>query len=112
MGAQWFRIPGMSNRRSVRAISATVSDVAGVRTVEARLDTGTIRVTGTADPTAVQDAILLAGYDVVAVPGHPSVDGVAAGPTAMEAESAGRPSTVAGPPATGSHRRTDEPVSD
>jgi copper chaperone CopZ len=49
----------------VRAISARVSDVPGVRTVEASLDTGTIRVTGTAHPTAVAIAIRQAGYDAI-----------------------------------------------
>jgi copper chaperone CopZ len=60
---QEFQVPGMRSRRCVRAISARVSDVPGVRTVEAALDTGTVRVTGTADPAAVQAAIQLAGYD-------------------------------------------------
>jgi copper chaperone CopZ len=59
---QVFQVSGMCSRGCVRAISARVSDVPGVRTVEARLDTGTIRVTGTADPTAVAIAIRKAGY--------------------------------------------------
>ena len=75
MEAQRFAVPGMSDRRSVRAISASVSDVPGVRTVEARLDTGTVRVTGTADPKAVQDAIRRAGYDVAAMPDGLRADG-------------------------------------
>jgi copper chaperone CopZ len=53
----------MCSRGCVRAISARVSDVPGVRTVEARLDTGTVRVTGTADAAAVRAAIRQAGYD-------------------------------------------------
>jgi copper chaperone CopZ len=53
----------MYSRGCVRAISARVSDVPGVRTVEANLDTGTVRVTGTADPAGVATAIRLAGYD-------------------------------------------------
>jgi len=56
----------MHGRGCVRAISARVSDVPGVRTVEASLDTGTVRVTGTADPTAVKAAIRLAGYHATA----------------------------------------------
>jgi copper chaperone CopZ len=66
VATQVFRVSGMSGRESVRAISARVSDVPGVRTVEARLDTGTVRVTGTADPAAVRAAIRLAGYDATA----------------------------------------------
>jgi copper chaperone CopZ len=50
----------------VRAISARVSDVTGVRTVEVDLGAGTVRVTGTAEPAAVRAAIALAGYEVVA----------------------------------------------
>jgi copper chaperone CopZ len=62
---QWFRIPKMNSRHGVRAISACVSDVPGVRTVEARLDTRTLSVTGTADATAVQNAIRRAGYEAI-----------------------------------------------
>ena len=65
MTSHSFGIPAMSSRRCVRVISACVSDVPGVRTVEARLDTKTVRVTGTADPTTVQTAIRDAGYDVI-----------------------------------------------
>ena len=76
MASQWFRVPGMSSRGCVRAISARISDVPGVRTVEVRLDTGTVRVTGTADSTAVQAAVRRAGYDVHTLPGgaahHPT----------------------------------------
>jgi copper chaperone CopZ len=63
VATQVFQVSGMCSRGCVRAISARVSDVPGVRTVEARLDTGTVRVTGTADPAAVAAAIQLAGYD-------------------------------------------------
>ncbi len=74
MATQTFQIPAMTSRRCVRAISARISDVPGVRTVEARLDTKTVRVTGTADPTAVQTAIRGAGYDVLARPDGPVPD--------------------------------------
>ncbi len=63
-----FRIPEMSSRHGVRAISACVSDVPGVRTVEARLDTRTLSVTGTADAIAVRTAIRRAGYQAVILP--------------------------------------------
>jgi copper chaperone CopZ len=66
VATQVFQVAGMCGRERVRAISARVSDVPGVRTVEARLDTGTVRVTGTADPAAVLAAIRLAGCDAVA----------------------------------------------
>jgi copper chaperone CopZ len=67
VATQVFQVSGMCSRGCVRAISARVSDVPGVRTVEARLDTGTVRVTGTADPDAVMTAIRLAGYDATSL---------------------------------------------
>ena len=66
----------MTSRRCVREVSAWISDVPGVRTVEARLDTATVHVTGTADPAAVQAAIRQAGYTATALP-----DGTPAGGT-------------------------------
>ena len=77
MVTQWFRIPQMSSRHGVRAISACVSDVPGVRTVEARLDTRTLSVTGTADATAVQTALRRAGYQAVILSDRPEHDGTA-----------------------------------
>jgi copper chaperone CopZ len=79
----WFRIPQMSSRHGVRVISASVSDVPGVRTVEALLNTGTLSVTGTADATAVQAAIRRAGYQAVILPNRPEPDSTAG---AMEVE--------------------------
>ena len=79
----WFRIPQMSSRHGVRVISASVSDVPGVRTVEARLDSGTLSVTGTADATAVQAAIRRAGYDAIILSNRPEPDSTATG---MEVE--------------------------
>ena len=76
----WFGIPQMSSRDGVRAISAGVSDVPGVRTVQASLDSRTLRVTGTADAAAVQTAIRRAGYDAVILSNRPKPDG------AMEVE--------------------------
>ncbi len=77
MVTQWFRIPEMSSRHGVRAISACVSDVPGVRTVEARLDTRTLSVTGTADPAAVQTAIRRAGYQAMILSDRAKPDGTA-----------------------------------
>ena len=68
----------MTSRQRVREISARISDVPGVRTVEVRLDSRTVRVTGTADPAAVQTAIRGAGYDVSAGPAGPEPDGAGA----------------------------------
>lgn len=79
MITQRFRIPQMSSRHGVRAISARVSDVPGVRTVEARLDTRTLSVTGTADITAVQTAIRDAGYQAIVLADRPEPDGTAGG---------------------------------
>jgi copper chaperone CopZ len=79
----WFRIPQMSSRHGVRVISASVSDVPGVRTVEARLDTRTLSVTGAADATAVQAAIRRAGYDVIMLSDRPEPDSTVTG---MEVE--------------------------
>jgi copper chaperone CopZ len=65
--SQWFQVPQMTSRRRVREVSAWISDVPGVRTVEARLDTATVHVTGTADPAAVQGAIRQAGFTATAL---------------------------------------------
>ena len=75
MTSQSFRIPTMTSRRCVRAISARISDVPGVRTVEACLPTRTVRITGTADPAAVQTAIRAAGHEITAAPDAPDPDG-------------------------------------
>jgi copper chaperone len=75
VASQSFEIPTMTNRRCVRAISACISDVPGVRTVEARLDTRTVRVTGTADPAAVRSAIRAAGHHATALPDRPEPGG-------------------------------------
>jgi copper chaperone len=72
--SQRFQVPQMTSRRRVREVSAWISDVPGVRTVEARLDTATVHVTGTADPAAVQEAIRQAGYSATALPDGAPVD--------------------------------------
>ena len=82
MPSQWFQVPEMTSRRCVREVSAWISDVPGVRTVEARLDTATVHVTGTADSAAVEAAIRQAGYTATALsdgtpPGGTSPDEVA-----------------------------------
>ena len=60
----WFRVPAMCCRRCVRTISARVTDVPGVRTVEVDLATKAVRVTGTFDAAAVAAAIAGDGYAI------------------------------------------------
>jgi copper chaperone CopZ len=74
VAALWFQVSGMRSRRCVRVISARVSDVAGVSTVAVDLAAGTVQVTGTAEPSAVRQAISRAGYAAVAVPADPIAD--------------------------------------
>ena len=65
------RVPAMSSRRDVRAISARISDVPGVRTLQVDLATRTVQVTGSADPVAVTAAIGAAGYTAGPLDGSP-----------------------------------------
>lgn len=58
-----FHVPAMRSRHCVRVISARVSDVPGVQTLEVDLDAKTVRVTGSAARMAVGAAITAAGYD-------------------------------------------------
>jgi copper chaperone CopZ len=59
-----FRVPALCCRICVRMISARVTDVPGVRTVEVDLGAKTVRVTGTFDAAAVAAAIAGAGYAI------------------------------------------------
>ena len=77
MPSQWFQVPQMTSRQCVRTVSARISDVPGVRTVAARLDTATVHVTGTADPAAVQAALRQAGYHATALPDGTPADSAA-----------------------------------
>jgi copper chaperone len=58
-------VPGMTCGHCVRAISGSVADVAGVKTVAVDLPSRTVRVTGDVDAALVSDAIADVGYDVV-----------------------------------------------
>ena len=58
-------VPAMTGRRDVRAISAVISDVPGVQTLRADPATGTVQVTGSADPAAITAAVTAAGYTAV-----------------------------------------------
>ena len=57
-------VPGMTCDHCVRAISGSVADVAGVRTVAVDLASKTVRVGGDPDRAAVCAAIAEAGYEV------------------------------------------------
>ncbi len=57
-------VPGMSARRDVRTVSASISDVPGVWTLQADLATHTVHVTGPANPAAVTAALIALGYAV------------------------------------------------
>jgi copper chaperone len=57
-----LRVPSMSCRHCVRAVSAAVNDVAGVQSVVIDLETKTVQVHGTADIDAVRSALATAGY--------------------------------------------------
>ena len=65
-------VPAMTSRQDVRAVSARISDVPGVRTLRVDLASHTVRVTGLADPAAVAAAIGTAGYAADAVHGSGS----------------------------------------
>ena len=69
-----IRVTGMRSRRDVRAVSARISDVPGVRTLQADLATRTVQVTGSAAPAALTAAIAAAGYATDSIDGtpHPS----------------------------------------
>ena len=58
-------VPAMTQRQDVRTVSASISDVPGVQTLEADLGTRTVHVSGPADPGAVTAAVTAAGYVVV-----------------------------------------------
>ncbi len=58
-----LNVPDMSCDHCVRAISAEVSVVPGVRTVDVRLTDKTVRVTGTASEDAIRAAVVEAGYE-------------------------------------------------
>ena len=57
-------VPAMTARADARAVSASISDVPGVRTLRVDLATRTVQVTGPADPAAVTAAVTATGYAV------------------------------------------------
>ena len=64
-------VPAMTAPQDVRAISASISDVPGVQTLEADLGARTVHVGGPADPAAITAAVTAAGYAVVASTTNP-----------------------------------------
>jgi copper ion binding protein len=77
-------VPAMTARADARVVSAAISDVPGVRTLRVDLATRTVRVTGSADPAAVTDAVTATGYAVEERP-HPAPG------TTTEAQPGGSP---------------------
>ena len=57
-----LHVPTMSCRHCVRAVSAAVSDVAGVQSVAVDPEGKTVHVHGTAEIDAVRRALVSAGY--------------------------------------------------
>jgi copper chaperone CopZ len=65
-----IHVPTMTAREDARAISTRISDVPGVHTLEADLETRTVRVTGPADRDVIAAAVTAAGYPVGSEPEH------------------------------------------
>ncbi len=98
-----FSVPTMTSRSSVRAISARVCDVVGVRTVEADLVTRTVVVTGSADPDAIRAAVVSAHPVELREPAASSIRPIPTGGTPMATPTqAGHDSS-----ASGDHFSTD-----
>jgi len=81
-------VPSMTSRQCARTISARVSDVPGVHTLEVDLSARTVRVTGPADPAAVAAAIDAAGHPVDRCVDDSRLHAARTGDLAMEAFSA------------------------
>ncbi len=82
------QVPAMTARADVRAISASISDVPGVQTLQADLATRTVQVTGPADPVAVTAAVTAAGYTAADHTVDPATDG---SPPTGTSRTGGRP---------------------
>jgi copper chaperone CopZ len=65
-------VPAMTARADARVVSASISDVPGVRTLRVDLATRTVQVTGAADPAVVAAAVTATGYAVEEPPRRPS----------------------------------------
>ena len=62
----FVRVPGMTSRQQARALSAVLSDVEGVETVEVDVRASAVRITGEADPEAVRARMAAVGFPVTA----------------------------------------------
>jgi len=59
-----YDVQGMTCGHCVRSVTEEISEVDGVTSVEVSLDDGTAVVSGDADPGAVREAVVEAGYEV------------------------------------------------
>ena len=68
MTTRTYTVSGMTCSHCVRAVTEEVGEVAGVRAVTVDLDTGKVTVStdGDLDDAAVREAVVEAGYEVVA----------------------------------------------
>ena len=68
MTTRTYTVSGMTCSHCVRAVTEEVGEVAGVRDVTVDLDTGKVTVStdGDLDDAAVREAVVEAGYEVVA----------------------------------------------
>ena len=57
-----IHVPAMTSRQDIRAISARISDIPGVHTLQVDPATSTVQVTGPADAATVLVAVTAAGY--------------------------------------------------
>ena len=55
-------VPGLTNRRAVRVVSARLRDVPGVQSVEVDAAAGLVVVRGPVEPRDVRAALVEAGY--------------------------------------------------
>ena len=68
MTTRTYTVSGMTCSHCVRAVTEEVGEVAAVRDVTVDLDTGKVTVStdGDLDDAAVREAVVEAGYEVVA----------------------------------------------
>ena len=67
MTSRTYRVPGMTCDHCRAAIDSALAGVPGIGAVDVHLDTKEVDVSGTAEETAVRQAINDAGYDVAGV---------------------------------------------
>jgi len=62
-----YDVQGMTCGHCVRSVTAEITGVDGVASVDVDLEKGTAVVTGDVDPEAVKAAVVEAGYEVTGV---------------------------------------------